>query len=190
LRAAEELFVDRGYAGTTIAAIAAAAGVAVETIYRAFDGKAGLFKEVVAAAVAGGAAQASIPPQQRRAVLRMRAEPDARRLLELHAATQPGIQARIAALFRLMLEAAPLDSAVAELWNEIERDRLHGMTLLARGLSDRGALRAEVSVEQAAEILWAINSPGVYQQLVVQAGWSPKRYQQWLATTNALALLG
>jgi AcrR family transcriptional regulator len=62
LTAAHQLFLERGYAGTTLAAIAQAAGVVVKTIYRAYGSKAELFKAVVRAAVAGGAARAQVPP--------------------------------------------------------------------------------------------------------------------------------
>src|SRR5215469_15242847 len=68
LRAAREAFLRRGYPGTTLAVVAGDAGVAVETIYRAFGGKAGLFKAVVEAAVAGGIARARVPVERRPAV--------------------------------------------------------------------------------------------------------------------------
>jgi AcrR family transcriptional regulator len=97
--AAQQLFLERGYAGATIASIAQAAGVVVETIYRAFGSKAALFKAVVEAAVAGGAARATVPLAQRPVIQAMIAEPDPRRKLEMHAATQHGIHARLGPCF-------------------------------------------------------------------------------------------
>src|SRR6266545_3219858 len=88
IAAALQLFLQQGYAATTMAGIAQAAGVVVETIYRAFGSKAALFKAVVEAAVAGGAARAAVPPEQRPAVRAMIAETDPRRQFELYAATQ------------------------------------------------------------------------------------------------------
>jgi AcrR family transcriptional regulator len=116
LAAAQRLFLERGYAGTTLAAIATAAGVVVETIYRAYGSKAELFKAVVRAAVAGGADRAQVPVEQRPAIAAVIAEPDPHRQLELYAATQPGIHARAGPLLRVLVGAAAADPELAELW--------------------------------------------------------------------------
>jgi AcrR family transcriptional regulator len=158
--AALDLFVERGYAATTMAAIAQAAGVVVETIYRAFGSKAALLKE-----------------------------PDPRRVLELHAATQPGIHARAGPPLRVLMEAAAAHPELAEVWDQVEAQRLDGMRRLAQSLSDRGALRPGLSVEEAGDILWTVNSLAVYDLLVRQRGWAPERYRDWVAATNARALL-
>src|SRR6266542_6691989 len=79
LAAARDAFLERGYTATTLAAVARAAGVVVETIYRGFGGKAGLLKAVVEAAVAGGAARAQVPPEQRPVIQAIRAETDPHR---------------------------------------------------------------------------------------------------------------
>jgi AcrR family transcriptional regulator len=187
--AALDLFVERGYAATTMAAIAQAAGVVVETIYRALGSKAALLKAVVEAAVAGGAARAAVPPEQRPAIRAMIEEPDPRRVLQLHAATQPGIHARAGPPLRVLMEAAAADPELAEVWDQVEAQRLDGMRRLARLLSDRGALRPGLSVEEAGDVLWTMNSLAVYDLLVRQRGWAPERYRDWLAATNAGAML-
>jgi AcrR family transcriptional regulator len=188
IAAALHLFLQQGYAATTMAGIAQAAGVVVETIYRAFGGKAALFKAVVEAAVAGGAARAAVPPEQRPAIQAMIQEPDPRRLLELHAATQPGIHARAGPPYRLLMQAAA-DPELAAVWTQLEAQRLDGMRRIAQRLSDGGALRPELSVEEAADVLWTMNSLAVHDLLVLQRGWTPERYRDWLAATNARALL-
>ena len=149
LAAAHQLFLARGYAGTTLAAIAQAAGVVVETIYRAYGSKAELFKTVVRAAVAGGAARAQVPPEQRPAIQAVIAETDPHRQLELYAATQPGIHARAGPLLRVLIGAAATDPELAELWTQIEDERLAGMGRFAQLLADRGVLAPELSVEEA-----------------------------------------
>jgi hypothetical protein len=63
------------------------------------------------------------------------------------------------------------------------------MRRLARQLKDRGDLKPEISVEEAGDILWTVNSGAVYDLLVVQRGWSAERYRDWIASTNARALL-
>lgn len=189
LTAARELFPERGYAGTTINEVATAAGVAVETVYRAFGKKADLFKEVLEAAIAGGAERAAIPPEQRPAVRKMAEEPDPRRVLELHAATQPGIHARSGPYNRVLIEAALADPELADVWRQLEAQRLAGMKRLAQRLHDLGALRPGLSVDQARDVLWTVNSHAVYDLLVVQRGWPPERYRDWIAATNVHALL-
>ena len=189
LRSSLDSFLERGYTGTTMAAVAAAAGVAVETIYRAFGSKAALFKAVVEAAIAGGAARAEVPVERRPAIRAIIEETDARRVLELHAATQPGIHGRAGPLYRVLMEAAASDPELAEVWNQLETQRLTGMRRLARQLKDRGDIKPEISVEEAGDILWTVNSGAVYELLVVQRGWSVERYRDWIASTNAQALL-
>ncbi len=189
LTAARELFPERGYAGTTISEIATAAGVAVETIYRSFGSKAALFRGVLEAAIAGGAERAAMPPEQRPAVRKMAEEPDPRHVLELHAATQPGIHARSGPYDRVLREAASADPDLADVWRQLEAQRLTGMRRLAQRLHDLGALRPGLSVEKARDILWAVNSHAVYDLLVVQRGWPPERYRDWIVATNVHALL-
>ena len=189
LDAAHQLFLDRGYAGTTLAAIAQAAGVVVETIYRAHGSKAELFKAVVRAAVAGGATRAQVPVEQRPAIAAVIAEPDPHRQLELYAATQPGIHARAGPLLRVLIGAAATDPELARLWDQIEDERRNGLARFAQLLTDRGALRPELSVEEARDLLWALNSLTVHDLLVLGCGWSPERYRHWLAGTLARELL-
>jgi AcrR family transcriptional regulator len=189
LAAAHQLFLARGYAGTTLAAIAQAAGVVVETIYRAYGSKAELFKTMVRAAVAGGAARAQVPPEQRPAIQAVIAETDPHRQLELYAATQPGIHARAGPLLRVLIGAAATDPELAELWTQIEDERLAGMGRFAQLLADRGVLRAGLSVQEARDLLWTLNALTVHDLLVLRCGWSPERYRDWLAGALARELL-
>jgi AcrR family transcriptional regulator len=178
LDAAHQLFLERGYAGTTLAAIAQAAGVVVETIYRAYGSKAELFKAVVRAAVAGGPAiQAVI------------AETDPHRQLELYAATQPGIHARAGPLLRVLVGAAAADPELAAVWDQLENERLAGMGRFAQLLADRGVLQAGLSVQEARDLLWTLNALAVHDLLVLRRGWSPERYRDWLASALARELL-
>jgi len=63
------------------------------------------------------------------------------------------------------------------------------MRRLAQRLHDLGALRPGLSVEKARDILWTVNSYAVYDLLVVQRGWPPERYRDWIVATNVHALL-
>src|SRR6266511_4189623 len=156
--AAQRVFLERGYSGATLTAIAQAAGVVVETIYRGFGSKASLFKVVVRAAVAGGAARAAVPPEQRPAIQAVIAETDPRRQFQLYAATQPGIHARAGPLLRVLVGAAAADPELAEVWAQLENERLAGMGRFAQRLADRGVLRPGLSAEDARDVLWPLNS--------------------------------
>ena len=189
LDAAHRLFLELGYAGTTLAAIATAAGVVVETIYRAYGSKAELCKAVVRAAVAGGADRAQTPVEQRPAIAAVIAEPDPRRQLALYAATQPGIHARAGPLLRVLAGAAAIDPELAELWTQIEDERRHGLIRFAQLLADRGVLRPDLTVTEARDLLWTLNSLAVHDHLVLRCRWSPDRYRDWLAAALARELL-
>ena len=130
-----------------------------------------------------------MPPEQRPAVRKMAEEPDPRHVLELHAATQPGIHARSGPYDRVLREAASADPDLADVWRQLEAQRLTGMRRLAQRLHDLGALRPGLSVEKARDILWTVNSHAVYDLLVVQRGWPPERYRDWIVATNVHALL-
>jgi AcrR family transcriptional regulator len=190
LAAAGTLFRERGYAQTSMPAIASHSSVATETLYRAFGGKAALFRAVVEAVIAGGTARADIPVEERPAIRALIEEPDPRRQIELYAATQPGIHRRSGPLLRALRDAALTDSELAGLWREMESWRLNGQGRFAGQLAERGHLREGLSVEDGRDIVFALCSLSVYDILVIERGWADDRYRDWLAATLADSLLG
>jgi AcrR family transcriptional regulator len=186
--AAGLLFRDRGYAGVAMPVIAKEAGVGVETIYRAFGSKAGLFKAAIDAAVAGGTSRAQRPVEDRPAIRALIEEPDPRRQVERYAATQPGIHRRSGPLLRALSGAAATDPELRALWDEIESARLTGQGRFVGMLAERGALRPGLSVEDGRDGLWTLCSLAVYDMLVESRGWSAERYQSWL-TQRLVSLL-
>jgi AcrR family transcriptional regulator len=187
--AAGVLFRERGYAGTSMPAISEAAEVAVETIYRAFGSKAGLFTAVIEAALAGGAARADAPVEERPAIRAILEEPDPRRQIERYAATQPGIHRRAGPLLRALLGAAGSDPELRGLWDQLEAWRLTGQGRFVGMLAERGALRPGLDVEEARDVTWTLCSLANYDLLVTSRGWSDERYERWLATSLIDALL-
>jgi AcrR family transcriptional regulator len=170
-------------------AIATEARVVVETVYRAFPGKAGLFKAVVETAVAGGAERSEVPVERRPAIAAVIEERDPHRQLELYAATQPGIHRRAGPLLRALRAAAALDPELARLWAELEAQRLAGLGQFAELLASRGLLRTDLSAEGARDVIWTLCSLAVHDLLVVERGWSADRYREWLARALASELL-
>ena len=63
------------------------------------------------------------------------------------------------------------------------------MHKLAQDLRDAGGLRRDLTIREAADVLWATNSPELYTLLVEERGWSPPRYERWLADSWCRLLL-
>jgi AcrR family transcriptional regulator len=187
--AALSAFLEHGYAGATMQRIAASAGVVVETIYRGFGGKAALFKAAVEAAAAGGPRRAERPVEERPAIRAVIDEPDPRRKLERYAETQPGIHERLGPLYQTLAEAAAIEPELGSIRRELELQRLEGMGRFAQHLKETGALRRRMSVDEARDILWTVNSHEVHRMLVTERGWSRDRYRDWLARMLACGLL-
>jgi AcrR family transcriptional regulator len=187
--AADKLFRERGYVGTSMPAIAAAAGVVVETVYRAFGSKSALFKAVIESALAGGSKRAETPPAERPAIRAVIEETDPRRKLELYAATQPGVHGRSGPLYRVLVAAADSDPELRDVLDAMEARRLHGLGGLASQLAGCRALRSDMSVENARDVIWTLCSTTVHDLLVRQRGWSAEAYQHWLAAALQRLLL-
>lgn len=187
VEAARALFVARGYAGTTIDAIAAAAGVAPVTVYAAFGSKRGVLDRLIAVSLVGD--ERPVPLLDRpgpQAVLR---EPDPRRQVALFAADIAGIMERMSPLFEVLRTAAPAEPEVAALLDRLLRERLRGMRVFVEALARHGPLRAGLSLEDASESAWTLSSPDLHRLVTVRLGWARDRYAAWLATTLAGALL-
>jgi AcrR family transcriptional regulator len=181
LATAGALFRAQSYAGVSMPAIAGDSGVAVETIYRAFGSKAGLFTAVIEAAVAGGAARAEVPVVERPAIRAIQEERDPRRQVEMYAATQPGIHRRAGPLLRELAAAGASDPELDALWQRIEMGRLQGQGGFVAMLAGRGSLRPGLTVEEGRDGLWTLTSLAVWDLLVTTLGWSAERYERWLA---------
>jgi AcrR family transcriptional regulator len=187
LEAARRLFLERGYGATTVAAIAREAGVSVETVYKAFGNKPGLVKALFDVSIVGD--DEPVPLLQRERVQRIQAEPDPRRKLAMYGEHLTETAPRTVPVQLLVRSAAGTDPGAAEVWEQMQAERLTGMTVFARHLHEDGLLRADVSVEEARDVLWTYNSPELYELLVMRRGWSPERYGRWVADALIAALL-
>ena len=189
IEAAHRAFLEHGYAGATIPRIAAEAGVAVETVYRAAAGKAGLLEAAVQAALAGGVARADVPVDERPGIRRVIEETDPRRQLAAYAATQPGVWSRVGPLLRVLDAAASTDATLAALRERHADQRLQGLRRFAALLDERGSLRPGLSVDRAADLIWTLCAQANYDSLVTSRGWTHEEYRDWLADALAHALL-
>jgi AcrR family transcriptional regulator len=187
LDAAARLFVERGYSPTTMAAIAEAASVALDTLYAAVGPKPVLFRLLVETAISG--TEEPVPALEREYVHAIYAERDPRRKLELYAQAVRRTQERLAPLFRVLQQAAPMHPELMALWEKIAQRRARNMRMLATDLAETGRLRPGVTIDEAADAIWAMNSSEFYVLLVHERGWAPERYERWLGDAWTRLLL-
>ena len=187
LEAARRLFLERGFAATTMPDIASEAGVSVQTVYKAFGNKPGLAKAVFDVAIAGD--DEPVPMVERASLVRVRDEPDPRKKLELYGEHLAAVAPRHVPIQLVILAAAATDPDAGKVWRRLQDERLRGMGLFARSLHAAGQLRAGVSAAEARDVLWTYNSAELFQLLVVERRWSAKRYGRWVADALTAALL-
>lgn len=176
LDVAERLFLAEGYAPTSLPTIAAAAGVSVELIHKAFGGKAGLVREIQRRGLLG----AGPTPAPERSDAASASDIDARTLLEQWTQLSTEVAPRVSPIMLLVRSAAATDADLAELHVQMAAQRLDRMTLNARRLSRRPGLRPELTVDQIRDVLWTYTSPDLYELLVNHRGWSLDRYRDFL----------
>jgi AcrR family transcriptional regulator len=181
VEAARALFLERGYAATTIEAISEHSDVPSATVYRLFSSKIGILKAMLDTSIAGDDQPLAV--QERPDVAPLYAEPDPLKLLTGFAGITTAINQRTTDSYRILASAAESDSAAAELLDEIRQQRARGQGQIARSLARARALKPGLRERDAADLIHALMSPEVYRLLVGDRRWTPERYQTWLAST-------
>jgi AcrR family transcriptional regulator len=187
LAAAREVMVERGYAGTTVAAIAERADVNSDTVYTLVGRKPVILRALIEHAISG--TDETVVAEERDYVRAMLAEPDPNQKLFLYAKAIRLIQGRLAPLFMALRDAANTEPEAYAVWQEISDRRAANMRRFALDLRRAGGLREGVGIGEAADVLWATNSSELYVMLTDGRGWSPARYERWLAATWQRLLL-
>jgi AcrR family transcriptional regulator len=187
VEAAHRLFLARGYAGTTMAAIASAAGVSHETVYALLGSKAAVFRAVVETALSDtGEPVHPLERDYARAVL---AERDPVRIVEVYAEAMRLTQERVAPLVGVLDQAAATDADLRAYRDELVERRARYAGVLARHIAEVGGLRDGLAVETAADTLFAMNSAEFFLLLTRDRGWTPEAFGRWLADTWRRLLL-
>jgi AcrR family transcriptional regulator len=183
--AAFRLFGERGYAATTIAAVASEAGVSQETVYLSFGDKRGLLEGVIGKAIA----PEENPDAQEREWRRTIAElPSAPERLAKMVEYSCEILSRTGPVHAVIRGAADKEPFAAELGRRLLRTRLANQTgRIRQGLRDD--LRPGLSVKAAGERYCALTSPELYHMLTVEFGWTPQAHREWLTELLAAELL-
>ncbi|HZR15605.1 MAG TPA: helix-turn-helix domain-containing protein [Acidimicrobiia bacterium] len=184
--AARTLFLERGYAATTVEAISERSDVPAATVYRLFSSKLGILKALLDTSIAGDDKPLAV--EERPDVAALSSEPDPRKVLAGLASVTTAINRRANDVYLVLTGAAGSDPAAAELLGEIRRQREQGQGRIARSLARAHALRPGLRERDAADLIHALMSPEVYRLLVGERGWTAQRYEQWLAATLAQQL--
>ncbi len=183
---AGRLFTEHGYHATRIAHIASEAGVAVQTIYNAVGSKRDILSAVLDFAAAGERAPTPVPQFMRQQAQR---EPDPRRILGQLVEFWTGALPRTAPVFRMIREAAATNADAAELERTRATQRLSNYAQAARLLEERGALRNQLTVDQAAAAIFTIGHPETYRALVLDGDWDEEHWSAWAQSMLEAMLL-
>jgi AcrR family transcriptional regulator len=184
--AARDLFERDGFRPTTIAAVAAHAGVSPESIYKSFGTKAEMAKAVFDLVIAGD--DEPVPVAERPAMRAMREEPDVRRKIAVFAEGLAERQARSAKVQILIRDGRHVDDSLAPVWAKLADEGLTGMTMLGRHLLGTGQLRDGIGLDEVRDVLWNYLAIDSYERLVLTQSWPLERYSRWLthAITSAI----
>ncbi len=185
LDAALELFSTHGYTATSMAAIAARADVALDTVYASVGRKPQLARLLIETAISG--TTEAVSAEDRDYVQAILAATDAETKIEIYASAMRIIAGRLAPVLAILQQAAATAPELTELWREISERRAANMRRFAADLAAVATLRTDL--DEAADIVWATNAPELYGLLVGQRGWTPERYERFLADTWRRVLL-
>lgn len=187
LHAAQELFEREGYAATSMAAIASAAGVSLKTVYLAFETKSGLLRALWHLLLRGERDSAPVAEQSwYRAVLE---EPDPARQLRLNIRNSLVVKTRAGRMLDVIRSAASADPEIGSLWARIQTEFHDNQRGIVQSIADKQALSTHLDVPSATDILWALNHPNLYMLLAGEREWSPEHYEQWLGELLCSQLL-
>ena len=181
LAATRELFESRGYAGTTLEAIAELAEVSPKTISAVFGSKRAILAEVVNPDAFG--------PHVQHLLDELRATPEPELRVALVAQITRQAYEPLVLELELLRTAHAVAPELAELAREIEMRRRQNQGRLVAYLDEHHMLRQGLPVEEATDVLWTLTSYDLYRMLVVERRWEPVRYETWLAQLLTQQLL-
>jgi AcrR family transcriptional regulator len=184
---ARDLFIERGYAKVSIPAVAKAAGVSPETIYKTIGAKPALLKAVSDVTLGGD--DEPIAFEAREHIQRAIAEPDPVIKLQHYATLIAAIQPRYTPISQLARQAAQTDPDAAEIWAAMNAERLTGASRMVQHFHENGLLRNDITVERGADLVWTYNSVELYELLVLARGWTIDAYRDFIHQALVAALL-
>jgi AcrR family transcriptional regulator len=173
IEVAKALFIEHGYPGTTLEAIAADADTSLPTLYRLFSSKRALLKAILDVSFGGDAALA---------------EQDPAALVRAFARIGSDFMIRSSAIMHVLATAAQVDQDAAQLLLEIRRQRHVGQSRIVAAIAALDALDPDLPYAEATDMAYLAMSPDVHRILTVERGWTGQQYEQWLARSLGLLL--
>ena len=185
------LFSEKGYAAVSLDAIAAAAGVSRATVFTSVGGKPAVLGEAFRAAFgrAAGAEDLPMPFVDRPRSREIRARATARAYLAGYAGLVTVLFGHVARVYEAIREGGRADPEVRALWDTINDERRRGAAIIVTDVKARTSLRPGLDDESAADVVWVLNDPGIFNMLVHRRGWSAAKYQAWLTRALEVELL-
>jgi AcrR family transcriptional regulator len=185
--AARELFLERGYAATTMQAISETSEIPPATVYRLMSSKLGILNALLD--IAPGGDDEPIAFADRANVRAITEIPDPYEQIRRFAGLAADVMSRVAPIHTVLIGAAGADPDAAALLKDTIRQRQEGQGRFARAIARSNAARPGVTERHAADIVHALASPEVYTLLIADRGWTTRRYASWLAATLTTQLL-
>jgi AcrR family transcriptional regulator len=182
IAAARRLFTERGYAGSSIEAIAEAAGVAVPTVYAAFGNKRSILRAMIAAAVD----EERPRPVAERVREQAAGVPDPATRMQKMMRLFVSFIAQSADVLRIIRGAAAVDPEIQSLLDEVY-NRIHMDCQTAARLAT-GAASNDGRTRHLADVTFALTSPDLFDLLTGKCGWSVAEYERWAIQTVTAAL--
>lgn len=188
LEAAHKLFIEHGYAGATIEAIAKEAGVALKTVYAVFKNKWKILVTLLNNS-SSNSGEENIPMLERAGPKAVAQERDQRRQLQMFAQVIANNLEGAAYISEIMQVAAKTEADVDKMVQNLNKQRWQHMAVAVQQIVTNGPLQEEMDAAHATDIVWTLTSPEVFLLLTRDRGWSKEKYAEWLADTLIRALL-
>ena len=188
LEAARKLFLERGYAGATAEAIAAEAGVALQTVYAIFKSKRKILVSLMNVSSPTGD-EDHVPITERSGPRAVAREPDQRRQLQMFAEIVAYNLDQVAVISKILVDAARTEVEIDRILQKLNKQRLEHMTLAVRQIAAHGPFRENMDEASATDTVWTLTSPEVFLLLTRDRGWSKEQYAQWLGNILIRTLL-
>ncbi len=186
LDAATAVFLDRGYGGATIRAIAAEANVSVPTVEALFGTKARLLKAAIDVAIAGDDEPVAV--LHRGWAAEARQAGTAEEFLSLVAGVVAAAQARSAGLVLAVFEGSARDRELEQVAEQMVAQRAVTASWIADGVSRMPPLGEGCSNEEAVDTVWLLMDPAVFERLTRRRGWTLEHYERWFSRSVARLL--
>jgi len=181
LAAAKELFAAQGFEKATIAAVAEQAGVSAPSVYAIYKSKEGLLRELVHSAVYGAEYQALVD--------RVLTASNPLECIHIAASITCLIYESEEAGIGFARGASVVSPALEALEREGEQLRYERQEVVVRRLFEQRAVRPEIDIASARDMLWGLTGRELYRMLVKERGWPTETYKQWLADTLTRVLV-